>query len=119
MLKTYLSRKFTSSSYYADNYECVSGITTTSSWFPSFVPGTNPKLEIHSRFSHAVIYAFSDDPVGAANSGISSGSFRFQGSEQLILNFDQILTEGVSVDVYAYVESVIEISPTYVKKINL
>jgi hypothetical protein len=125
MLKTYLSRKFTASSYYADNCEIAdqshASINNASPFFPSFVPtfSGNPRVGAYSNFSHAVIYSFADDAVGCANSGISSGAFRFQGSEQLQIQFDQPITEGVSIDIYAYVESVIEISPTYVKKINL
>jgi hypothetical protein len=65
------------------------------------------------------MYSFADNPVEAANSGVSSGAFRFQGNEQLQITFPTALPEAVNIDVYAYVESVVEISPTYVKKINL
>jgi hypothetical protein len=122
LLKQYLSRKFTSSSYYADNCELAqSGLNTSSPWFPSFTPTTNsnPKTGLYAPFSNAIVYSFADNPVDAANSGVSSGAFRFQGSEQLQLTFAQALPEGVNIDIYAYVESVVEISPTYVKKINL
>ena len=122
MLKQYLSRKFISSSYYTDNYEWAqTGLNICSTWFPSFTPTAtaNPKTERYCPFSHAIVYSFADNPVDAANSGVSSGAFRFQGSEQLQIQFDQALPEGVNIDIYAYVESVVEISPTYVKKINL
>jgi hypothetical protein len=104
LLQQYLSRKFTSSSYYSD-------VNTTGfnlgNWF------------VNTCNSNAILYSFCDDAVGAANSGISSGAFRFQGSEQLQIQFKEALPEGVNIDIYAFVESVLEVSPTYCKKINL
>jgi len=122
LLKQFLSRKFIASSYYSDNYALAqSGLYISSSWFPSFTPTTtaNPSTGVFTPFSNAIIYAFADNPVDAANSGTSSGAFRFQGSEQLQLQFQSALPEGVNIDIYAFVESVVEVSPTYVKKINL
>jgi hypothetical protein len=105
LLQQYLSRKFTESSYYDDAWN-ITG-STPGSWYS---PTCN---------SFAILYSFAEDPISGANSGVSSGSFRFQGSEQLQMQFQTALPEGVNIDIYAFVESVIEVSPTYVKKINL
>ena len=108
LLQRFLSRKWTSSSYYADQF-AYSGYTTPAIYATqTFEPS-----------SFAIMYSFADNPVEAANSGVSSGAFRFQGNEQLQITFPTALPEAVNIDVYAYVESVVEISPTYVKKINL
>ena len=105
LLQQYLSRKFTASSYYDDIW-ALTGVNP-GSWYS---PTCN---------ANAILYSFADNPVDAANSGTSSGAFRFQGSEQLQLQFQSALPEGVNIDIYAFVESVVEVSPTYVKKINL
>jgi len=108
LLQRFLSRKWTLSSYYADQF-AYQGLTVPS------VYGT----QTFEPSSFAIMYSFADNPVEAANSGVSSGAFRFQGNEQLQITFPSVLSEAVNIDVYAYVESVVEISPTYVKKINL
>jgi len=90
LLQQYLSRKFTSSSYYSD-VNANTGFNL-GSWF------------VNTCNSNAILYSFADDAVGAANSGISSGAFRFQGSEQLQLQFQSALPEGVNIDIYAFVE---------------
>jgi hypothetical protein len=69
--------------------------------------------------SYAIMYSFCDNPVEAATSGVSSGGHRFYGSEQLQIKFDSATTSALNVDVYAFVESAVEVSSTYVKKLTL
>jgi hypothetical protein len=65
------------------------------------------------------MYSFANDPISAANFGTSSGSFKFQGSEQLQLQFASPITTGLTLDIYAFCEASLEITPTYVKKLTL
>jgi hypothetical protein len=69
--------------------------------------------------SYPIMYSFCDNPVEAANSGVSSGGHRFYGSEQLQIKFDSATTSTLNVDIYAFIESAIEVSPVYIKKITI
>jgi hypothetical protein len=94
LVQHYLSRKWTTSGYYEDIGE--DGLSK----------------------SNAVMYSFANDPSSAANYGASSGSHRFLGSEQLQLTFASPITQGLTLDIYAYVEASLEITPTYIKKLT-
>jgi len=81
---------------------------------------TSQQLEDDYKIPHhAILYSFSDDPVGAANSGKSAGGHRFKGSEQLQVQFSSSLTTPYNLEIYAYVEGALEITPSYVKKITM
>jgi hypothetical protein len=69
--------------------------------------------------SYAYLYSFSQDPISSAKTAANYGYFQFTGVEQLKINFVSTLTQAVQVDVYAMIESVLEVSPTYTKKFNL
>ena len=64
-------------------------------------------------------WSFSADPVSALGSGLALTSRKMTGNEQLVLTFPAALTAQVSVDVYAYVESILEMTPASVKKSGL
>ena len=70
----------------------------------------------HTQF---FIGSFSDDPVGAANSGRSAGGHRFKGSEQLQVQFSSPLATPYNLEIYAYVEGALETTPVYIKKVTL
>ena len=65
------------------------------------------------------MWSFSADPVSALNHGQALTSRKFTGQEQLLLNFPSALGAQVSVDVYAMVESILEVTPSSVKKIGM
>jgi len=117
LVQQYLSRKWTASSYYADIRNMF---YDQQIWSTSYATGLafNSSRNFQST-SYAIMYAFCDNPVEAANSGVSSGGFRFYGSEQLQIKFDTATSSALNVDIYAFVESAIEVSPTYVKKLTL
>ena len=64
------------------------------------------------------MYSFGSDPIDSATTGASHNTHRFLGNEQLQITWDQFATEDIAyqIDVYAYVQSVIECTATYVKK---
>ena len=64
-------------------------------------------------------WSFSADPVSALGSGLALTSRKMTGNEQLVLTFPTALTAQVSVDVYAYVESILEMTPSTVRKSGL
>ena len=69
--------------------------------------------------AYAYFYSFSADACDAMETGRSYNHFKFQGQEQLQLTFSTATASSFSVDVYAFVQSVLEISPSYVKKVSL
>lgn len=65
------------------------------------------------------MYSFSSDIVSAVTQGQCLNSRRFTGAETLTLTFPSALATNVFVDIYAFVESVLEITPYSVKKITM
>ena len=68
---------------------------------------------------NAYIYSFGADPTATAKYGASYNHHQFQGNEQLQINFSAAIANNFTVNVYAHVQAVIEVGPTYVKKITL
>ena len=69
--------------------------------------------------AYAYFYTFSADAADAVETGRSYNHFRFQGQEQLQITFSTVTASPFSVDVYAFCQSVLEVSPSYVKKASL
>ena len=81
----------------------------------------NTETSFNSATNNAANYymwSLSVDPVAAMLDGQALTSRRFIGAEQLILNFPTTTTTAVQVDVYAWVESVLEQGVGYVKKLS-
>ena len=76
-------------------------------------------LGIVNNNANVYLYSFSADPSITAETGKSFNNHRFTGNEQLQINYTGVLGASVQIDVYALVESVIEVSSTAVKKITL
>lgn len=82
----------------------------------------NTETSFYSAANNAAnfyMWSFSADPVAALSNGQALTSRKLTGSEQLILNFQSALGSAVTVDVYAYVESIVEQGPSHVKKMSL
>ena len=62
-------------------------------------------------------WAFSADIIDAVSHGKCLSSRKFSGQETLVLNWASSLGAAVQVDCYALVESVLEMSPSSVKKL--
>ena len=60
-------------------------------------------------------WSFSSNPVLALEKGLLLGHRRFQGNEQLQLNFTAALGAAVQVDIFAYCQSAIEQGAGFVK----
>ena len=73
----------------------------------------------NNRNAYVYIYSFGASPDNTIHTGKTYNNHRFIGSEQLQINFDVALTQSVTVDLYAQVDSALEITSTYVKKLNL
>jgi hypothetical protein len=117
LVQQYLSRKWTASSYFSDVRNLYFDTQIWNSIYPTQLAFTNGRN--YQSTSYAIMYSFCNNPVEAATSGVSSGGHRFYGSEQLQIKFDSATTSTLNVDVYAMVESCIEVSPTYIKKLTL
>ena len=68
--------------------------------------------------ANVYIWSFSADPISAMT-GQALNSKKMTGQEQLQLNFLSALTGQVQVDIYAFAENILEITPTSVKKMSL
>lgn len=73
---------------------------------------TDNKANVH-------MWSFSADPVASISGGLALTSRRFTGGEQLVLTFPAALSSGVQLEVYAYVESIVDQSLSSIKKISL
>ena len=84
-----------------------------------------PKDWVQSSFfneatpNYVYMYSFSADPSSVARHGTSFNHHQFQGNEQLQIQFATAPTSAFVVNIYAHVQSAIEVGPTYVKKITL
>ena len=61
-------------------------------------------------------WSHSPDPVSALKSGLSLGSKRYTGSEQLVVNFRSVLTAPMTIDIYGYREAFMESSLLGIRK---
>ena len=68
--------------------------------------------------NNAYMYSFSADPTETALSASSFNHHQFVGNEQLQISWPSGTTGNYQIDVYAYVEGIIESSPSYFKKIT-
>ena len=73
----------------------------------------------NNKNAYVYLYSFGASPDTTIWTGRNYNNHRFIGSEQLVINFDVALTQSVTVDLYAQVDSALEITSTYVKKLNL
>lgn len=80
---------------------------------------TETAFGVNNQGANVYIWSFSADPISALSYGQALTSRKMTGQEQLVLNFTAPLAAQVQVDVYAYVESILEVSPSSVKKISL
>jgi hypothetical protein len=64
-------------------------------------------------------FSFSADIIDAVSHGKCLSSRKFTGQESLVINFASALGAAVQVDCYALVESILEISPSSVKKLTM
>ena len=80
---------------------------------------TETSYGTNNQGANVYMWSFSCDPVAALSNGQALSSRKMTGNEQLVLNFPSALTSAVQVEVYAFVESVLEQTLTSVRKISL
>lgn len=73
----------------------------------------------NNQSANVFCWSFSADMISALTHGQALSSRRMTGQEQLILTFPSTLTSPVQVDVYAYAESIVDMTLTSVRKINI
>jgi hypothetical protein len=69
--------------------------------------------------AYVYFYSFSADPNESTKTGNGYNHHKFVGNEQLQITFSMPPSSSVQIDLYAAVESVLESSQTYSKKISL
>ena len=80
---------------------------------------TETSYGTNNQGANVYMWSFSCDPVAALTDGQALSTRKFTGGEQLVLNFPSALATNVTVEVYAFMESVIEQTLTSVRKISL
>ena len=65
------------------------------------------------------MWSFSASCVETASTGVDLNNYEFTGNEQLQITFTGALGAGVTVDVYAHMASVVEVSHNAVKKFSI
>ena len=68
---------------------------------------------------NAYLYSFSADPSAVAKYGASFNHHQMVGNEQLQINFSAPIANNFTINVYAHVQAVLEVGPSYVKRITL
>ena len=76
-------------------------------------------LNTTNNGANVYIWSFSADCIETATTGIDMNTYRFSGNEQLQINFVSALGAGVTIDVYAHMATVVEVSNNAVKKLSL
>ena len=76
-------------------------------------------LSTTNNGANVYIWSFSASCVETAETGVDINTYRFTGNEQLQITFTGSLAAGVTVDVYAHMASLVEVSHNAVKKISL
>ena len=69
--------------------------------------------------ANVYMWSFSASPVDSFQDGVELSTFRFNGNEQLQIQFTAPLAANVQVDVYAFVHATVEYSSSGVRKISL
>ena len=88
----------------------------------SYLQDINTSVQAASKPNNFVyLYSFSSDPIDCVQTGATHNTHRFSGNEQLQINWKDDMNTGSNnatyqIDVYAYVQAVIECTATYVKK---
>ena len=96
MALLYLGRSWTKSSYLSET-----ALSTTNN-------GAN-----------VYVWSFSASAHETAESGIDMNTYKFTGNEQLQITFATTLAAGVTIDVYAHMASLVEVSSHSVKKLSI
>ena len=97
---------------FLNSYNCKSS-------YPSEVSGSvNLFGAANDQKANVYCFSFSSNLVNALQDGVLLGSKRFQGNEQLIINFNSSLAAS-QLDVWCYTQSVLEQGNNYVKIYNL
>ena len=96
MALLYLGREWSKSSYLAET-----ALSTT------------------NNNANVYIWSFSASCVESAETGVDMNTYRFTGNEQLQITFTGSLGAAITIDVYAHMASVVEVSSNAVKKLSL
>ena len=76
-------------------------------------------LSTTNNGANVYIWSFSASNVETAETGVDMNTYKFTGNEQLQITFTGSLAASVTVDVYAHMASVVEVSSNSVKKLSI
>jgi hypothetical protein len=76
-------------------------------------------LSTTNNNANVYIWSFSASCVETAETGVDMNTYKFTGNEQLQITFTGALAASVTIDVYAHMASVVEVSNNAVKKLSL
>ena len=87
-------------------------------WSKSSYLGETALSTINNN-ANVYIWSFSASSVETAETGVDMNCYRFTGNEQLQITFTGALGASITIDVYAHMSSVVEVSSNSVRKISL
>ena len=76
-------------------------------------------LSTTNNNANVYMWSFSASCCETAETGVDMNTYRFTGSEQLQITFTGSLASAITVDIYAHMASVVEVSSNAVKKLSL
>ena len=76
-------------------------------------------LSTTNNGANVYLWSFSASCVETAETGIDINTYKFTGNEQLQITFTGSLAAGVTVDVYAHMSSLVEVSHNAIRKISV
>ncbi len=76
-------------------------------------------LSTTNNNANVYIWSFSASCVETAETGVDMNTYRFTGNEQLQITFIGALAASITIDVYAHMASIVEVSSNAVKKLSL
>ena len=85
----------------------------------SYLSETALNITANNNNANVYIWSFSASCTETALTGTDLNTYRFTGNEQLQITFTTTLTAGVTVDVYAHMASLVEVSHNAVRKLSL
>jgi len=93
-------------------------LVMANNWFKSSYTNENSAGYGTNNGANVYSFSFGADPISTIESSVFLNSFKFTGNEQLQIQFTGTLGANVQVDVYAFVESYVEVTQNSVRKIQ-
>jgi hypothetical protein len=76
-------------------------------------------LSTNNNNANVYLWSFSGSCIETASTGVDLNTYKFSGNEQLQITFTGTLANSVTIDIYAHMASLVEVSRDGIKKISM